>query len=312
MRLTDTASGVEVAIATSYGNRAFEMKVHGDNVLYYPFEDASGMTTTRSLNGIPFLGPWANRVAGGGVLVNGKKWPLNQDSGTLRLDANGLAIHGMLWASTLWKVAGTGHDANSAHVTSRLEFWKHPELMTNWPFAHEYEMTHRLSNGVLEVSTAVMNISSARMPVAVGFHPYFNLPGVPRDESVARIPVRSHVETDTRLVATGELKPVDFPTQMSLKDHRFDDGFTDLKPGPDGRTVFSVEGGGKSIDVTYGPKYPVAVIFAPPGQNYICFEPMAAVTNGINLFAEGKYPPLQWIEPGETWHESFWVSTSGI
>ncbi len=173
VRLTDSASGVEVAIATSYGNRAFEMKVHGANILYFPFDDASGMTTTRSLNGIPFLGPWANRVADGAILANGKTWPLNPGSGTLRLDANGLAIHGMLWASPLWKVVHTGSDAESAHVTSRLEFWKHPELMTNWPFAHEYEMTHRLKNGVLEVGTTVISRCAEPMPVAVGFHPYF-------------------------------------------------------------------------------------------------------------------------------------------
>jgi aldose 1-epimerase len=288
------------------------MKVRGANILYYPFEDASGMTTTRSLNGIPFLGPWANRVADGAIMANGKKWPLNEGSGTLRLDANGLAIHGMLWASPLWKVFEKGHDVDSAWVTSRLEFWKHPDLMTNWPFAHRYEMTHRLTKGVLEVSTAVTNLSADPMPVAVGFHPYFNLPGIARDESVAHIPVRSHVETDSRLVATGELKPVDFADVMPLKDHRFDDGFTDLMPGPDGRTIFYVEGGGKKIEVTYGPKYKVAVIFAPPGQNYICFEPMAAVTNGINLFADGKYPGLQWISTGETWSESFWVAASGI
>ena len=152
-----------------------------------------------------------------------------------------------------------GADENSAHVTSRLEFWRHPDLMANWPFAHDYEMTYRLAGGVLEVSVTVTNRSADPMPVALGFHPYFQLPGVPIEEAVAHIPVRRHVETDSRLVATGETTPVAFTgSPVSLKDQRFDDGFTDLVRDPDGRAVFSVEGRGKKIEVAFGPRYQVA------------------------------------------------------
>ena len=36
VRLTDSARGVEVSIVPSIGNRAYEMKVHGKNILYFP------------------------------------------------------------------------------------------------------------------------------------------------------------------------------------------------------------------------------------------------------------------------------------
>ena len=62
----------------------------------------------------------------------------------------------------------------------------------------------------------------------------------------------------------------------------------------------------------YGPKYAVAVVYAPPNQNYICFEPMAAITNGVNLAHEGKYPDLQMVPPGGRWRESFWVRATGM
>ena len=39
VRLTDAAHGVEVSIAPGIGNRAYEMKVHGKNILYFPFAD---------------------------------------------------------------------------------------------------------------------------------------------------------------------------------------------------------------------------------------------------------------------------------
>jgi aldose 1-epimerase len=119
VRLADAARGVEVSIVPSVGNRAYEMKVHGKNLLYFPadvgaFKNGGG----RGLNGIPFLGPWANRMAGGGFWANGKRYPFNADLGTVRLGQNGIAIHGMLTNSALWQVTEVAADGQSAHVTS--------------------------------------------------------------------------------------------------------------------------------------------------------------------------------------------------
>lgn len=66
-----------------------------------------------------------------------------------------------------------------------------------------------------------------------------------------------------------------------------------------------------------GPKYRVALIYdspAPPGQtrDFICIEPVAAITNALNLSHEGKYPELESIRPGGKWSESFWIRASGI
>ncbi len=313
VRLTDAAHGVEVSIVPSVGNRAYEMKVHGKNILFFP-GDVGALKNSggRGLNGIPFLAPWANRMAGGSFWANGKKYVFNSELGSVRVPPTGIAIHGMLTTSPLWQVTDVAADPQSAHVTSKLEFWKHPELMANWPFAHEYEMTYRLSDGALEVTTTITNLSAEPMPVAIGFHPYFQLPDVPRAESVAHIPAHKHVETDPQLVATGEFKPTELGDKVSLKDHTFDDGYTDLVRGADGRSTFWVEGGGKRVEVIYGPQYIVGVVYAPPNQNYICFEPMSAITNGVNLAHDGKYAELQSVAPGAKWRESFWVRASGM
>jgi aldose 1-epimerase len=314
VRLEDTARSVEVSIVPSVGNRAYELKIHGKNLLYFPLPDVAAFEKSggRSLNGIPFLAPWANRIAGSGFWANGKRYAFNSDLGTVRVSPTGIAIHGMLTASSLWEVTDVGADAKSAHVTSRLQFWKYPDLMANWPFAHEYEMTYRLAAGTLEVRTTVTNLSTQPMPLVIGFHPYFHIPDAPRSECSAHLPVRQHVETDAQLVATGELNPVEMPEQVSLKDHTFDDGYTGLVRASDGKATFSVQAGAEKIEVVYGPKYQVAVVYAPPHQDFICFEPMAAITNGINLAHDGKYPELQSVAPGGSWRESFWIRGSGF
>lgn len=314
IRLSDSSRDVVVSIAPSFGNRAYELSVHGKNLLYFPSSDigAARNSQTPGLSGIPFLAPWANRISGAGFWANEKRYVFDADLGTVHVAPNGIAIHGMLTSSSFWEVTSIGADDTSAHVTSRLQFWKYPELMANWPFAHDYEMTYRLAEGMLEVSTTVRNLSAEAMPIVLGFHPYFNLPDVARSEETAHIAARKHVEADSNLVATGELTPAHLPDKVSLRDHTFDDGFTDLIRNSDGLAVFSVEAGSKKIEVMYGPKYQVAVIYAPPGKNFICFEPMTAITNGINLAHDGKYADLESVAPGATWNESFWIRFSGF
>jgi aldose 1-epimerase len=54
------------------------------------------------------------------------------------------------------------------------------------------------------------------------------------------------------------------------------------------------------------------VVYAPKGREFVCFEPMAAVTNAFNLAHAGKYPELQSVPAGGRWRESFWVTPGGF
>lgn len=314
IRLSDSMRSVEVSILPSYGNRAYEFKVHGKNLLYNPFPSPAALKDdpTKGLNGVPFLAPWANRIGGGGFWANGKHYLFNPDFDNLKMSRDKVAIHGLLISSPNWVVEEVKSDRQSAHVTSRLVFWKYPELMVNWPFAHEYRMTYSLHDGTLEVRTEVINKSSEPMPITLGFHPYFNLPDTPREQAFVRIPARKHIETDRALLATGETSAVQLPAETSLRDHTFDDGFTDLVRGKDGYATFSLEAGSKKIQVVYGAQYQVGLVYAPPRKEFVCFEPMTAVTNALNLAHEGKYSDLKSVAPNATWTESFWIRYEGF
>ncbi len=314
VRLSDAAHGVDVSIVPSIGNLAYEMKVHGHNILHFPFADLGEFARQPAQCAIPLLAPWANRMTEQGFWANGKKYAFNLALGNLR---GALPIHGLLGNSPLWRVTEAGADAHSAHVTSRLEFWKEPALMAQWPFAHEYEMTYSLADGTLEVRLTVTNLSSEPMPLMVGFHPYYRIPDIPRDEWVAHIPARQRVVADERLIPTGELRPMDLPSALPLKGRTLDDGFVDLERDSAGRAHFSITAAGRTVEAMFGPKYPVAVVWEPappPGQTreFICFEPMTAITSGVNLAHEGKYTGLQSVPAGGRWSESFWVRASGI
>jgi aldose 1-epimerase len=314
IRLTDASHGVEVSILPHLGNRPYQMKVHGKNILYYPPDDLSKNLKSPQLGGIPFLAPWADLLDEQAFWANGKRYGFNMDLGNVRGER---PIHGLLTNSPLWQVMEVAADVYGARVLSRLEFWRYPDLMAQWPFAHEYEMTHSLADGVLEVKTTITNLSTDPMPVAIGFHPYFQIPDVPRDEWVAHLSARIHVVADEHQIPTGEMRPLDMPNPLPLRGQTLDDGFTDLKREADGRAHFSIESGGKTAEILFGPKYRVATIYLPPplpGETgkFICFEPLTAIINGVNLARQGKYSDLQMLPAGGKWIESFWIRASGL
>jgi aldose 1-epimerase len=310
VRLTDSASGVEVSIAPSLGNRLYEMKVHGRNILNSVSDDVGDFRKRIETGlGIPFLAPWAGRLGEQDFWANGKEYTFNTTLGNIR---GPNPVHGLLATSPFWEVTEVNADKHSAKLTSRLQFWMYPDLMAQWPFAHEYEITYKLAAGVLEVRTAVTNLSADPMPVVVGFHPCFRIPDVERDEWTATIAARKVVVADARLVATGEFKPLDLPNRFSVKGQSLDTGFTDLTRDAEGRAHFSIESGKARVEILFGSQYTAAVIYTPPGRQTVCFEPMAGITNAVNLHHEGKYPDLQILVPGAKWIESFWVHASGF
>lgn len=308
IRLRDNAHKLEVFIAPSIGNMTYKLEANGHNLLYFPFDSVAKWIETPSQLGIPFLGPWANRLNEDAFFANGKKYRLNPDAVTLRRDPAGQPIHGLLLFAKDWEVASLQSDGEHAEVTSRLEFWKHPAWMAQFPFAHTLEMTHRLSQGVLEVRISVHNLSVDPMPLVIGFHPWYQITDAPRDQWRVHVPVQTHYELTDKTIPTGETTPSTLPPSFSLDGRSLDDVFGGIQY----QDAFTVEGKSQKIAIRFGPKYPVAIVYAPTTRNVICFEPMSGVTNGFNLHQAGTYKELQSVAPGATWTESFWITPSGF
>ena len=308
VRLVDSAHGVEVSICPSIGNIAYDMRVNAQPILVSPPASLPDWQRKPSQAGIPFLAPWANRLDGDAYWANGKRYLLNPEATAIRRDENGLPIHGLLLFASGWQVTGLQAGEQAAEVTSRLEFWRHPEWMAQFPFAHTIEMTHRLAGGVLEVRTAIQNHSIDSMPLVVGFHPWYQIPETPRDQWAVRLPVRDHYVLSPKVIPTGETEPTDLPDPTPLAGRQLDDVFG----GVDTNGEFSLQAHGRKVSVRFGPKFPIAIVYAPETRNVVCFEPMTGLTNGFNLAHAGLFKNLQSIPPGETWTESFWIHPTGF
>lgn len=328
IELQDTKHQTTISIIPSVGNIAFEMKVKGHNVLRWPYASVEEFKAKPAMQGLPFMGPWANRLDEQAFYANGRRYAFDMDLGNIRGGA--IPIHGFLTTNNQWKVVEVKADGRSARAGSRLEFFRNPMWMKQFPFAHTIDMTYTLQDGVLQVTTRIQNMSLDPMPVSIGFHPYFQLTDSMRDEWTVAVGAKTHWLLDPKLLPTGATQPIEAvladPRSVALKDYHLDHVFGDLIRDASGRAVMSVKGKSQQLDVVVGPNYRAMVVYAPkpepPGgqnpaasaasRNFICFEPMAAITNAMNLAHKGLYKELQSIPAGGAWEESFWVRPRGF
>jgi aldose 1-epimerase len=312
VQLRDTGTDTTVSVMTSLSN-AYEMVVKGQNLIRMTFATVDEFRARPGLNGIPLLAPFANRLDEQAFYANGKKYNFDMELGNVR---GAIPIHGYLSSAKDWKLVEAKADGKAAWVTSKLEFYRNPQWMKQFPFAHTLQMTYRLQDGVLEVQTRIENLSIEPMPVAIGFHPYFTLSDSARDEWVISLGARTEWILAPDKIPTGETRPIEQrfanPSAARLRDHDLDHVFADLVRDASGRAVMSLQGASQKLDVIFGPNYRAAVVYAPKGRDFICFEPMAGITDALNLAQRGLYKELQHVPPGQAWRESFWVRPSGF
>lgn len=315
-QLRDAGRNQQVSVAVSLGNMAYEFSTNGKNALYAPMDSLGAFAARPRMVGNPFLWPWPNRLDWDGYYFEGKEYRLNTALDNVRRDNNQQPIHGLVGMSSLWEVVDLSVSADGARVTSRLEFSKFPELAQQFPFAHRVEMTYLLSGGRLSVTTKIENLSRAAMPVSLGYHPYFQVHDSPRDEWKIRIAAKDQWLLNDKLTPTAKTQPAGErfpnPLEFPLAGATLDDVFGGLIRDADGTARFSLIGREQRVNVYFGEGFDTSVIYAPTRGAFVCFEPMAGITNALNLQHRGDYDALQSVAAGETWTATYAIEPLGF
>lgn len=265
--LADTVARMNVAVVTRMG-KAWQIQVNGQNLVrtaasLEAFEENSGLT------GMPLLAPFANRLDETAFYANGKKYEFDLDLGNVR---GPIPATGYVNGSKAWQLVEFKADAKSAWITCRLDFYRVPEFMKQFPFAHTITITYRVSNGALEVHTRLDNLSSEPMPAVIGFHPIYELPDGNRDDWTVSVDAKTHwIEIPQRL-PTGETQPIENffsadkdRTAIHLKNYAgIDDVFTDLVRDANGRATMRLIYNDKELDEILGPKFKTVLLWSTP------------------------------------------------
>jgi len=265
--LTDNIAKMVVPVYVPLG-KPWRVQVKGQNVVRtVPTLDAFIANT--GLNGIPLLAPFANRLDQTAFYANGKKYNFDMELGNVR---GLIPSTGYVNGSKDWQLVGFKADAKSAWVTCKLDFYKIPAFMKQFPFAHTITITYRVSEGALEVHTRLDNLSNEPMPVVIGYHPLYELPDGNRNDWTVSVDAKTHwIEIPERL-PTGETQPIESffnadksGKEIHLKNYGLiDDVFTDLIRDADGRATMRLMYNGKELDEILGPKFKTVLLWSTP------------------------------------------------
>lgn len=228
--------------------------------------------TSGKTMGIPILYPWANRLSASKYGINDAVVTLTAGTGGVRTDEHGSPIHGVLAAYPGWLVTARSEN----ELTAVLDYGGRPRLLASFPFPHVLTQHVALADRTLTISTTVMPITAASVPLCFGYHPYLTIPGVPREDWRLTTPSMRHLPVDDWGIPTGKTEDWTGVTEP-LKACEYDDGFDHVPAG----AVFSLAGGDRRIDVTFEKGYPAAQLFAPRNDDVIGIEPMAAPTDSL-------------------------------
>lgn len=265
VELVDTAAQMNVSVIPAMSN-AWRVQVKGKD-LVRTSATLADFQARPGLNGVPLLAPFANRLDETAFYANGRKYNFDLELGNVR---GPIPSTGYVNGSKAWQLVEAKADQRGAWVTCRLEFYKIPLFMAQFPFAHTITMTYRVSEGALEVRTRLDNLSTEPMPVVIGYHPIFELPDGNRDDWTVSLDAKTHwIEIPQRL-PTGETQPIENffgsdRTAIQLKKYALvDDVFTDLIRDANGRATMKLMYSGKELDVVLGPKYKTVLAWSTP------------------------------------------------
>ncbi|KUI43219.1 aldose epimerase [Mycobacterium sp. IS-1590] len=279
--LSDPSSDLTATFVPAAGMVGTSLTESGDEFLGQRRGLAAYVHNGKTM-GIPILYPWANRLSANTYEVDGSVVTLTPGTGGVRTDEHGAPIHGVLAAYPGWEV----RDRTDNSLTAVLDYGADAQLLAAFPFPHVLTQHVVLDGRRLTIETTVTPTSSVSVPLCFGYHPYVKIPGVPREDWTLSTPPMRHLPVDDIGIPTGAHDP--WPGgEQTLMVTAYDDGFDEVPEG----AVFTLTGGGRRIDVTFETGYPAAQLFAPPNDDLIGIEPMAAPTDALRRGGYRKAVP---------------------
>jgi aldose 1-epimerase len=276
------------------------LPLHGDiDLLAAPPPEEARRFLDRAADGFPgnasyliggaFLLPYANRIRGelsadGRTVrteVLGRPVRLPANAGGKRPGAERFAMHGLLLATPvddLRRETTNGEDRLRASL-------KAGDFGGHWLSATEVTFDNVLTSDSFAVAVTARNVGGERLPMGIGWHPYFALPSGRREQARLHLPARRRalVNDYDEVLPTGEVVPVagtayDFsaPGGRALGDLYLDDCFVDLARSAAGEVAAEIVDPAAAYGlrvVATSPGIRAFQVYAPPGERFVVLEP---------------------------------------
>lgn len=296
IKVTNKTTGEYFSVIPELGGRIQEICLAVNDGLIQILEketDPEAFGEERWYRGV-ILTPFPNRVRGGEYEYEGVQQKLS-----INMPSEGHAIHGIMYNK-----AFTVDDSPESIGTLTLEH-NYDGSSEGYPFKCLVKYLFSLTDKGFACTTTITNLSTVRLPLGVGWHPYYTL-GTEVDMLELKLPKVASIEVDEAMIPTGRKDGMDdYSDFTSIDDTKFDTGFEILEKG--GEVVTEVRNFLTDVTLQAWQKtgtngFNYVQVFTPPGRTSIAIEPMTCPADAFN-----SKEALIELEPQETWSGEFGV-----
>ena len=237
--------------------------------------------------GAAFLAPYPNRIRGK-LSADGKTLTTEWQGHSITLPANNIgakpgaerhAMHGLILKAktddvTVENVPGGQQVSGVIHAG---DFGGH------WLSKTQFVVTIRLTAEAVDATIEARNVGAEPEPMAIAWHPYFNLPSGDRTQARVRIPASTVAEVDNydNVFPTGKIVPV-AGTKFDLRavggtalgTNFFDDNWNHIDWVNKAATVQIIDPAAHyGVDVVgLSPEIKSIQMYAPPTKQFVAIE----------------------------------------
>jgi aldose 1-epimerase len=236
--------------------------------------------------GAAFLVPYPNRIRGR-LSADGKTLTATWEGHTLTLPANNIgklpgaerhAMHGLILKARAEDVRVT-HTEGGAQVSGVIHAGN---FGGHWLSSTDLVITITLSAEAVDASVVAHNVGHEAEPIAIGWHPYFNLPSGNRRQVRIRIPgtMIAKVDNYDNVFPTGQLVPatgqydLNVPGGRALDSNFYDDNWSHLQWKNGVVTTQVIDPAAHyGVDIEgLSPGIRTIQMYAPPDKNFVAIE----------------------------------------
>jgi aldose 1-epimerase len=280
-------------------------------------DDANGDLGYRL--GSAFLVPYPNRIRGK-LSADGKTLTTSWEGHTITLPANNIgknpgaerhAMHGLILKAKTEDV----HVKNipgGQEVTGVIHAG---DFGGHWLSKTDLDVTISLTAEAVDASIVAHNVGSESEPIAIGWHPYFNLPSGDRTQVRIHIPGSNLAEVDNydNVFPTGKIKPVDgtqydfrAPGGVALAHNFYDDNWSKLDWKNGVVTVKVIDPAAHyGVDIVgVSPEIRTIQMYAPPAMKFVAIEDQFNFADPFSKVWGSMNTGMVTLKPGEStkWH----------
>ena len=237
--------------------------------------------------GAAFLVPYPNRIRGK-LSPDGKTLTTSWEGHSITIPANNIgklptaerhALHGLILRAQVKnvRVTQTPGGEQVSGVIHAGDFGGH------WLSSTDLVITITLTAQAVDASVVAHNVGKQAEPMAIGWHPYFNIPSGDRTQVRVEIPatILAQVDSYDNVFPTGKLQPVsgtkyDFnvPGGRALDKNFYDDNWSHLLWKNGEVTVRVVDPAAKyGVDIEgLSPQIKTIQMFAPVDKKFVAIE----------------------------------------